>query len=104
MLLLLPALYFFNLRPALANHYTVQALVLQKGSPSQSQAYFEKAFKYSPPNDYELRFILIQHARDQLNLRGFNEETSPLIEFAIQEAEKSIKAAPQFVPNHLLLA
>ena len=102
-LLLLPAVYFFNLRPALSNHYAVQALVFQKADPSKSKEYFARVFEYSPPGDYELRFMLLQHARESLGKNGLNEQTAPLVELAVAEAKKSIKAAPQFVPNFLLL-
>ncbi len=99
-----PFFYFFNLRPALANYYTVQAVVKNKTSPVAMLAAFKKSFNYSSNYDQELRFILVQHTRDQINLRGVTPETIPLIEFAISEMNQSIKASPEAVQNYLILA
>ena len=102
--MLLPVIYFFNLRPALANYFTVQAVVTHKTDPASSLLAFQHALDLSPPGNQELRFILVQHTRDQIALRGINDETIPLISFASQEMQKSLGAAPHNIQNYLLLA
>lgn len=104
LIILVPCLYYFNVRPILANHYAVDAAVHQKQRPDQGLAQFKNVFTYSPPAEEEYRFILVQYTRDQINLRGLTTETVPLLEFAISEMEKTIAARPLAVQNDLLLA
>lgn len=98
-----PLVYFFNLRPTLANYYTIAAVSKNSTSPESMLEAFQKSFSYSPPNERELRFILVQHTRDQINARGINSETIPLTEFAISEMKKSIQASPQYIQDYLIL-
>lgn len=100
----LPTAYFLNVKPVLANYYIIQAVIKNKENPTGMLENFEKSFKYSPPNDPDLRFILVQHARDQMSYRGINEETIPLIQYATKEMEKSIQATPEAVQNYIILA
>ena len=101
---IIPLAYFFNIQPALANYYTLQAVTKRKTDPAGMLEDFKKSFIYSPPQSSDLRFILIQHTRDQVNLRGLNQETIPLIQFAIEETKKNILVAPDYIQNHLILA
>ncbi len=104
LIVIAPLAYFLNIRPALANYYLIQAVTKRKTDPEGMLKSFQKSFTYSPANDRELRFILIQHTRDQINLRGINQETIPLIQFALEETKKSIQVSPSYVQNYLLLA
>src|SRR3989344_4151604 len=99
----LPIAYWFNVRPTLANYYVIKAVTQHKTEPAKMLANFQKAFSYSPPNDQELRFILVQYTRDQINWRGVGQETTPLINFTITEMTKSLQASPDSVQNYLLL-
>lgn len=96
--------YFLNIRPLLANYYVVQAVTKNKTRPLKMLQDFQKAFSYSPPAQQELRFVLVQYARDQTNLRGLTSETIPLTQFALKEISKSIQASPYSIQNYLLLA
>ncbi len=102
--IIIPLAYFFNIRPALANYYVIQAVTKRKTDPAGMLASFKKSFIYSPPQSSDLRFILIQHTRDQINLRGMNQETIPLIQFATEEAKKSMQVTPDYIQNYLILA
>ena len=102
--IIIPLAYFLNLRPALANYYIIRAVTINKDSPAKMLESFKKSFSYSPANEGELRFILVQHARDQINLKGINQETIPLIQFAAEETKKSIQVNPSYIQNYLLLA
>ena len=95
--------YWFNVRPALANHYTVAAVTKDKTNPILIKNDFVKAFNYSNPAQSELRFILVQATRDRVNLSGINQETLPLINFAINEMKKNISTTPYEIQNYLLL-
>ena len=97
------AIYYFNIRPALANYYAVQAVIKNKTNPAGMTSAFEKAFQYSPANDSELRFILVQTARDQIGRFGVTEENKSLVELAMREMKNSIAANPDNIQNHLIL-
>lgn len=103
-IIIVPIVYFFNIRPVLANYHTVKAITTYKNNLTLTQSSFSRAFTYSPADNQELRFILVQHTRDQLSKRGLNKETIPLVHFAIEEMDKSIKASPHQIPNYLILA
>jgi len=96
--------YYFIFRPVMANHLSVVAITRYKTQPGEMLSGFREAFIYSPPNEQELRFILVQYVRDQVSLRGPVQEMVPLVNFATNEMEKSIKAAPYSIQNYLILA
>lgn len=98
------SIYYFNARPALANWFVVRAVTKNKTEPIKMLASFRKAFWFSPPNAQELRYILIQYARDQITLRGITPQTIPLSLFAISEMKKSVIASPYFIQNSILLS
>ena len=95
--------FWLNLRPTLANYYTAKAVTKDKTNVSAIKKDFEKAFAFSNVKQSELRFILIQATRDRINLSGINQETLPLLLFAIEEMKKNISAAPYEIQNYLLL-
>ncbi|MEK7584564.1 MAG: O-antigen ligase family protein [Patescibacteria group bacterium] len=97
-------LYVVNIRPSLANMHVVRAVTTFKNDPAGMQREFEKAFRYSPPAQQELRFILIQHTRNLVNEIGLTETTFPLVTYAITESEKAVVASPYTLQNHLVLA
>lgn len=102
--LLLLALYYANIRPVLANYYTVQAAIRSKGKPDQAQSYFSQAFEYSPPTEEEPRFILAQYTRDTINTYGITPATQPLITFAVTELQKTIDVHASSIQTYLLLS
>ncbi|OGY43492.1 MAG: hypothetical protein A3J62_03325 [Candidatus Buchananbacteria bacterium RIFCSPHIGHO2_02_FULL_38_8] len=99
-----PIIYLFNIRPALANYYIIKTVSKDRDDPEKMLVGFKKSFNYSPPADSELRFILIQFTRDKINQIGINEKTVPLIQFAIEEVKKSLAVSPYYIQNYLLLA
>lgn len=100
---LIPCIYYFNVRPVLANYHAVTATVRLKEQPTIAKTYFEKAFSYSPSSEEEYRFILTQFTRDQIKLRGLTNETAPLALYAIDEMKKTIAANPNAIQDYLLL-
>ncbi len=98
------SLWYFNVRPVFKNYYTVAAVTKHKTDVAKMLENFKRSFVYSPSNDQELRFILVQHTRDQVMLRGITPETIPLITFAIDEMEKSIHADRYAAQNYLILS
>ncbi len=101
---LLMALYYINIRPVLANYYTVEASVRSKGNPAQALANFSNAFAFSPATEEEPRFILAQYTRDTINRIGITDATTPLIKFSIAELQKTIDAHPASIQTYLLLS
>lgn len=97
-------IYGVNVRPVLANYYVFEAVTKDKNNVFKTGQNFTKAFNYSPPNDQELRFILVQHTRDLLGRYGITEGTLPLLRLSLQEMEKTIVASPEAVQNYLILA
>lgn len=98
------SLWYFNVRPVFKNYYTVTAVTKHKTDVAKMLQNFKKSFVYSPSNDQELRFILVQHTRDQVMLRGITTETIPLITFAFSEMEKSILTDTYAAQNYLILS
>lgn len=98
------AFYYTVLRPTVANHYTVQAVIRDKEHPEQAIIDFKKALSATVPAAEEYRFTLIQFARDQLNLRGVTPETEALVRLAASEMQKTISHVPSSIQGYLLLA
>lgn len=96
--------FWWNIRPALADYYTIQGIIDNKQQPLQTVVSFQKAFEFSPPANQELRFILVQHARDQIAQKGLNQETEILGDYAVTEMNKTIRVAPYAVQNYLILS
>ena len=103
-LVIIPLAYFLNVRPALANYLTIQAIKQSGQNPKVMRQSFAKALAFSPANERELRFILIQHTRNAINTWGANEQTAPLIELATTAMEASIIKNPEFIQDYLILA
>src|SRR3989344_2518831 len=97
-------IYTVNIPPSLANMHVVRAVTIFKDEPLGMQREFEKAFRYAPSAQQELRFILVQHARNLVNEIGFTDATLPLVIYAIAEGEKAVAASPYTLQNHLVLA
>lgn len=98
------SLWYFNVRPILKSYYTVMAATKYKTDISKMIESFKQSFAFSPSNDQELRFVLVQYARDQAMLRGITPETAPLITFAIEEMERSIQADRYAAQNYIILS
>ena len=104
LIITIPLVYYVNVKPVLGNYHAVQAVITNKDKPLLMYQEFEQAFRYSPPPAQELRFMLIQHTRDKIAKLGINDETLPLIKFAISEGEKTLRAAPETIQTYLLLS
>lgn len=104
LLIISGALYFLNVRPSFANYYMAEAIRTYGDTPDMARQYFQKAFEYSPPNDEEYRFSLIQYTRDQIRRRRLTDEVTALVHFATDEGTKTIEASPEVVQTYVLLA
>lgn len=104
-LLLIFFLYFFNIRLALANRDSIKAMIeARKDSYKESIDYFKKAITYQTNQNYEIRQNLAVTAiQASASQKLTQEEISQIFDYAIEEMQKAIQAAPLDVRNYMFL-
>lgn len=102
---LFSSIFIINISPLAASYYASQVFLDPQRTPEQILNDYQKAFRFSPPHNQELRQGLGNYLNQQF--KSPHPETKkllPLALFAIQHLQKSALADPYNVQTRLILA
>ena len=104
-LAIVAAAYFINLKPAMANIASIQALKASgAGNLGQAKVLFEKSLSYGTYMDQEIRERLVDYLRAVISSNRISqEEKQDPPRYVIEELRKSIRESPNDAKNYLYL-
>ncbi|MBU4332082.1 O-antigen ligase family protein [Patescibacteria group bacterium] len=99
------SLYFFNIRPAIANNIGIEAYKYSRVNYSKSVDLFKKALAYNTFGNPEMSLRIGDYALHLFNeLDEEKREVKEILDFAIQELEASINEEPLNARYYLYVA